>query len=229
MTSSESTASAAASSASIATVTSAAIAAEGSAAARAPAATSASMGAGERFQTRTSWPVSTSRPAIAEPMDPNPMKPTVVTPPPRPANRVELRLRVAGQVQRAVDRVVAAPGDQQLLGGELRDHLASVGGHDDLLLDARRTPAVCGGPIGLEREHHALLELLGVLERDQAREDRLLPDGQPDTMTVLEGECGLLVGEAELLRGRPDLDDVGRGRARAHERDGTVHVLAARV
>ena len=45
-------------------------------------------------------------------------------------------------------------------------------------------------------------------------------------MAVLQREGGLLVGEAELLGGRPDLDDVGGGRAGLHQRDRAVHVLA---
>ena len=115
----------------------------------------------------------------------------------------------------AVDGPVALAGDQEVLGGELGDHLAPVGGDDDLLLDPGRRPAVAGGPVGLEREDHALLEHLRVVERDQPAEDRLLPDGQADAVAVLQRERRLLVREPELLRGRPQLDHVGGGGARA--------------
>ena len=57
-------------------------------------------------------------------------------------------------------------------------------------------------------------------------EDRLLPDREPDAMAVLQREGGFLVREAELLRRRPHLDDLGGGRARAHQGDRAVHVVA---
>jgi hypothetical protein len=47
-------------------------------------------------------------------------------------------LRVALGGERARDRVVALARDQQILGRELRDDLAPVGGDDDLLLDPGR-------------------------------------------------------------------------------------------
>ena len=72
--------------------------------------------------------------------------------------------------------------------------------HDQLLLDPRRLPAVGGGPERLEGEHHALLDHLRMIERDEAREDRLLPDRQPDAVAVLQRERRLLVREAEFLR-----------------------------
>ena len=65
-----------------------------------------------------------------------------------------------------------------------------------------------------------------MVQRDQPREDRLLPDRQPDPVAVLQGERGLLVGEPELLGGRPHLDDVGGRGTGSHQRDGAVHVLA---
>src|SRR5690606_36301537 len=140
---------------------------------------------------------------------------------------VEVGLRVTDARERAVHREVApATGDEQVLGGELRDDLAAVLRHDDLFLDARRAPAVRRGPVRLEREHHALLEHLRVLERGEPREDRLLPDRQTHAVPVLERERGLLVREAELLRLGPQLHDVRRGGARTHRRDRDVHVLA---
>lgn len=66
-----------------------------------------------------------------------------------------------------------------------------------------------------------------MVERDEAAEDRLLPDGQADPVPVLEGEGGRLVREAELLGSRPDLDDVGGSGAGADQGDGLVHVGAA--
>ena len=63
-----------------------------------------------------------------------------------PAGRgVQVGLGLAQGGQRAADRPVALAGDQQLLGRELGDDLAAVGGDDDLLLDPGRGPAVAAG------------------------------------------------------------------------------------
>ena len=90
--------------------------------------------------------------------------------------RVEVRLRLALERQRAADRVIGLAGDQQVLGREPGDHLAAVLGDDELLLDPGRRPAVARGPERLEREHHPLANLLRMIERYEPREDRLLPD-----------------------------------------------------
>jgi hypothetical protein len=49
----------------------------------------------------------------------------------------------------------------------------------------------------------------------------------PTPVAVLQRERGLLVREPELLRVRPDRDDVGRGRPGPHQGDRLVHVVAA--
>src|SRR5262245_2813300 len=121
---------------------------------------------------------------------------------PPPGLGVEVRFGLAQRRQRAVDRPVARATDEQLLGGAAGDHLAAIGGDDDLLLDARRRPAVARRPVRLEGEDHALLEHLRVLERQEPAEDRSLPDRQAHTVSILQGERGHLVGEAELGRRR---------------------------
>ncbi|GAA1189724.1 hypothetical protein MMF94_15340 [Pseudonocardia alaniniphila] len=78
-----------------------------------------------------------------------------------------------------------------------------------------------------EREDHALLEHLRVLQRHQPGEDRLLPDRQPYPVPVLQGERGLLVREAELLGRGPDRHHVRGGGTGPHQGDRLVHVLAA--
>src|SRR6266481_302197 len=58
--------------------------------------------------------------------------------------------------------------DGQLLRREQRDHAATLVGHHDLLFDAGGGVAVARRAIGLEREHHALLDLGRMVERDHA-------------------------------------------------------------
>ena len=146
---------------------------------------------------------------------------------PRPAAVFRCGLVFPQRVQGAAGRPVLAAGHEQFLGREPGEQLAAIGGDHDLLLDPGCGPAVGRGPVGLQREHHALFEHLGMIQRHQAAEDRLLPDRQPDAVAVLEGEGGHLVGKAELLRPRPQRDDVGGGGTRPDQRDGLVHVLAA--
>ena len=75
---SSSTASAASSSASIEIDRPTPSASAGVAAATAPAATSASTASADRFHTCTSWPASTSRRAMTEPMVPRPRNPILI-------------------------------------------------------------------------------------------------------------------------------------------------------
>ena len=142
-------------------------------------------------------------------------------------HRVALGGHLALERQRPADRVVGLAGDHQVLSREAGDHLAAVGGDHQLLLDPRCRPAVAGRPEGLEREHHARLDLLGMVERDQPTEDRLLPDREPDAVAELKRERGLLVGEAELLRLGPDADHLAGGGAGLDQGDGRVEVIAA--
>src|ERR671914_597378 len=138
--------------------------------------------------------------------------------------RVAVRLVVALQRECAADRVVRLAGDHQVLGREAGDHLATVGRDHELLLDARGGPAVARRPERLEGEDHARLYLLGMVERDEPAEDRLLPDRKAYAVAELERERGLLVGEAELLRLRPALHEL-----RAHVVEDLVHEADALV
>src|ERR671922_540766 len=139
------------------------------------------------------------------------------------ARVVELRVLVGGDLalerQRPADGEVRLAGDEEVLGREARDDLTAVLRHDELLLDPRRRPAVARWPERLEREDHALADLLGMVERDEPAEDRLLPDRQPDAVPELQGERRLLIRAAELLRLGPDRDDLGGRRAGADAGD----------
>ncbi len=94
-------------------------------------------------------------------------------------------------------------GDRQFLRGEQRDHTAALVGDDDFLLDAGGGKAVGGGAVGFQREHHALLDLGRVGERDHPRDDRALVQREAEAVAELQAEGRHLVGEAELLRLRP--------------------------
>ena len=68
---------------------------------------------------------------------------------------------------------------------------------------------------------------IGMVERVDARDHRRLVQADAEAVPELQAEAGLLVGEAELLRGRPDARDLVGRRAGAHELDGVVEPLAA--
>src|SRR5215469_18715684 len=209
-----------------------------------------------RFQAVSGNSLAARRWAIGRPIWPRPMKPALTGPSiahadgagyagrrPGPVygvqyfgrhpglaaagRRVQVRLAVPDGLQRPAGGPVLAARHQQFLRGKLCDHLTAVRGDDEFLLDPRGRPAIAGGPVGLQGENHALLQRLGMIQRHQPAEDRLLPDGQADPVAVLQAEGGGLVGETELVRPGPERDDVRRGRSRFHQRDRLVHVLTA--
>src|SRR5437868_4402081 len=139
---------------------------------------------------------------------------------------VQVRSHLALPGKRTADGVLAAGRDEQLLRRETRDHLAAVFRDYELLLDPRRRPAVRRRPEGLEREHHPLLDLGRIVERHETAEDRLLPDREPDPVSVLQRERRLLVRETELVRLRPHGNDVCSGHAGPNERDGVIEDVA---
>src|SRR3954453_17844852 len=98
--------------------------------------------------------------------------------------------------------------NEQLLCGEQRDDTGTVGGDDDLLLDAGGREAVRGGAEGLEREDHALFELHRVLEGVEPADDRALVQREAEAVAELQAERRHLVLEAELGRGRPEPGDL---------------------
>src|SRR6266542_1441149 len=91
---------------------------------------------------------------------------------------VDVGLAVALGRQRSSGGVVAPSGNEQLLGGELGDDLASGFGDDDFLLDAGGAPSVVRRPVRLEREHLTDHESLRVLDRGHPAEYRPFPDAQ---------------------------------------------------
>src|SRR5207247_9678304 len=66
-----------------------------------------------------------------------------------------------------------------------------------------------------------------MIEGDQAAEDGFLPDGETDTVTVLEGERSFLIGEAEFFRLRPELDDLGSADTWLDRVDGLIQDVPA--
>src|SRR6266550_595891 len=104
---------------------------------------------------------------------------------------------------------------------------ASGFGDDDFLLDAGGAPSVIRRPVRLESEHLTDHESLRVLDRGHSAEYRPFPDAQADAVAVLQSERRFLVGEAEVLRGRPHLHNLGRRGTRLDEADRVVDALAA--
>ena len=129
--------------------------------------------------------------------------------------------------QRAVHGEIVRARHQQLLGREARDHFVAGFGDHDFFLDARRAPAVLRGPESFEREHHAGLDLVGMFQRNQPADHRLLPDRQADAVAELQREGRFFIGEAELLRLGPHRGDFAGGAARTDQRDGRIQIIAA--
>src|ERR1700758_3992488 len=97
----------------------------------------------------------------------------------------------------------------------------------DFFFDASGAPAVSRRPESLEGEHHARLDFDGVLERDETADYRLLPDGEADAVSVLQGEGGFFVGETEILRLGPHGRDFGSRAAGTNEFDRGIQIFAA--
>src|ERR1019366_2705620 len=125
------------------------------------------------------------------------------------------RVLFAHRGQGALHRVIVGAGDEEFVGGEARDDLVARFGDDDFFFDAGRAPAVLCGPEGFEREDHAGLDFVGVLQRNEAADDGLFPDRKADAVAVLQAEGGFFVGEAEFLRFGPDFGDFAGLTARA--------------
>src|SRR5689334_20607250 len=66
-----------------------------------------------------------------------------------------------------------------------------------------------------------------MVERDEAAENRFLPDRKPYPMSVLEGEGGLFIGEAKFFRFWPELDDIGGGHPWLDLVDGFIQNIPA--
>ena len=77
--------------------------------------------------------------------------------------------------------------DRQFLGREQRDQRAALVGDHDLLLDARGRIAVGRRALGLEREHHALLDLGRVIHRHHAADDRPLVQVEAEAVARIAG------------------------------------------
>src|SRR5579871_866807 len=141
--------------------------------------------------------------------------------------RVRRRFVFALGGQRTLDRVVMSAGDHQLFGRELGDDFVAGWRHDDFFFDARGAPAVLRRPERFEREDHARLKRVRMIQRNQAADHWLFPDRQADAVAVLQSEGGLFVREAELLRLRPNRGNFGGGAAGANQLDGGIEVIAA--
>src|SRR5215472_12553813 len=70
--------------------------------------------------------------------------------------------------KRTVDREVVSSRYEQFFGREARDDFVARGRDDNFFFNSRSAPTVGGGPERLECEHHAGLDLAGMVEGHQA-------------------------------------------------------------
>src|SRR5580704_15365822 len=113
------------------------------------------------------------------------------------------RFGFARRGHRPVDGEIMRARDEQFLRWETRDDLVAGFGDHNFLFNARRGPSIGGRPEGFQSEYHSGLDLVGMIQRNQAADDRFFPDRQADAMSVLQSEGGFFVGESEFLRFRP--------------------------
>src|SRR5580700_1072119 len=129
--------------------------------------------------------------------------------------------------QRAIHREIVRAGNQKFLRRKPRDHFVPCRRHHDLFFDARRAPAIGGRPESFQSKHHAGFYLDRMLERYQAADHRLLPNGESDAVAILQRETGFFIGEAEFFSLRPDRGDLRRGAAGTHQFDRGIEIFAA--
>src|SRR3954447_2342405 len=118
-------------------------------------------------------------------------------------------------------------GDDEVLGRKERENPRTVLGHHDLLLDAGRGHAVAGRAVGLEGEHHAGLELDGLLHGVQPRDDRPFVQAEPQSVRELKPERLHFATEAEFLGPREQRRDLVRAHARLDAFQTAVHPLTS--
>src|ERR1700719_2193888 len=90
--------------------------------------------------------------------------------------------------QRTVHRVIVRARHQKLLCGKARNDFVPRRSDHDFFFNARRAPAIGRRPECFKRENHARLDFHRMLERNETADDRLLPDRQPDAVSVLQSE-----------------------------------------
>src|SRR6185295_13933747 len=83
-------------------------------------------------------------------------------------------------------------GDREFQRGVERNDLRSFRREYDFLLDACRGYAVLRRAEGLDRKHHARLELVGFYEGIDARNERPLVQSEPQAMAEIEAKRGHL-------------------------------------
>src|SRR5262249_48020306 len=126
----------------------------------------------------------------------------------------------------ASSHVVAVAGqridNRDLLDREIGNDLDPIRMHDQHLLDAH-APAEAVAVLGLEREHHAGLDLDRMVERPDAGDDRLIVLREPQSVAPEIGRGLVLLGVTPgFLRRGPFRGDFARRRADAHRVDRIV-------
>src|ERR1700678_2043868 len=100
-------------------------------------------------------------------------------------------------------------------------------GDDNFFFNPRGAPPIGRWPESFECKHHARFDLARVLQRNQAADHRLLPDGKANSVTILQRKCRFFVGKPELLRLGPDRSYFGCGSPRTYEFNRRIEILAA--
>src|SRR5271163_186122 len=100
-------------------------------------------------------------------------------------------------------------------------------GNDDFFFNPSGAPAVGRRPESFESKHHAGFDFARMLQRNQAADHRLLPNGEADSVTILQCESRFFVGEPEFLRFGPDRSYFGCGSPRTNEFYRRVEIFAA--
>ena len=97
---------------------------------------------------------------------------------------------------------------------------------DHFFLDARGRDAVGRRAVGLDREHHAGLQLDRLLERVEPRDQRPLVQAQAEAVAEVEAERVHLGREADVLRGRERGATLSVDTPGLEQLDRAVHPLA---
>src|SRR6266545_5509118 len=121
---------------------------------------------------------------------------------------IRFRFVRARSRQRTCASVVMMTCDHKLICREACDDLMSSLSNHDFLFDTCCAPAICRWPVGFKRKHHTGIDFKWMIERNESADYRLLPNGQSDTMTILQSETRLFICKTKFFSFWPDGGDL---------------------